>query len=58
MAFRSRGMSIVDSSVINDTAKIHPSCCMGEFCVVEADVIIESGVVLGHHVIIQCRYHN
>jgi acetyltransferase-like isoleucine patch superfamily enzyme len=25
---------------------------MGEFCVVEADVIIESGVVLGHHVVI------
>ena len=40
------------SSVINDTAKLHPSCCLGEFCVVEADVVIESGVALGHHVII------
>lgn len=42
----------MNSSVINNEAKIHPSCCMGEFCVVEADVIIESGVVLGHHLII------
>lgn len=39
--------------MLSATAKIDPSCTIGEYCVIEDNVTIGKGCVIGHHVVIR-----
>lgn len=43
---------IAKTAVIHPEANVSPDCSIGEYTVIEDDVILEQGVKIGHHVVI------
>jgi acetyltransferase-like isoleucine patch superfamily enzyme len=46
---------ISKTAVIHTEAEVSPDCRIGDYCVIEKGAVIESGVELGHHVVVHAQ---
>jgi len=46
---------ISKTAVIHIEAEVSPDCRIGDYCVIEEGAVLESGVELGHHVVVHAQ---